>query len=662
MLTRKLFFSAKSKINLIAIQFIFCSATILAQTEFYKNYDWSDSIAYSKIEATSKVILNKQEIIEFHYDDDVLVEYYLKHQKEFLVTDKDIEESNRRFITYANESELVFAKARVLKPDGKLIVLGDSKLLDAVNEETGEKSKFFAFEGIEKGSIIEYMFVVKKAPSYYGRAIQMQSTDSVISYNLDVVAPSNLVLKFTTLNDTTQTEYDTLYKEKNRWHIGINNVPALKDELFAPLNLLYKQVVFKLDRNLGNGVKDISSFGNASQNVYNNLHANFTKADEKALDKFIKSIGIPENATIDDKIWKIDNYIKTNIRITEDFQLSSSVADICETQLASEFGIIRLYISIFEKLKIDYNIVLTCDRSVSKFNKDFESFNSITDYLIYFPETNKFLDPGEYAYRYGLVPAQFTDNYGLFIKETSLGEFKTGVGKVKFIPPSGYKDTYSNLDIKVTINNTVDEVSIAMKDASFGHYAVYTQPYLRLLDESDLKNFIENGLKNHMNNIEVIDWQIADTGAEVIGKLPLIVTSNSKNDDLIEKAGDKYLFKVGELIGPQMELYSREERKLPLYNDYKRQYIRHIEIMLPEGYIVKNLTDLNLYSDSEKEGKKVLMFDSHYSIDGNKLVIDIDEFYDQIYFDKDEYQSYREVVNRASDFNKVVLILEKKSE
>lgn len=660
MLTKKLFYSGRLKSNLIFVLFFAGFSTLFAQTEYYKTYNWEESTEHKKIDATSKVILIKKELIEFHYENDQLVEFYLKHQQEYLVTDKDIEESNRRFITYANESELVYAKARVIKPDGKMVNLDDSKLLDAVNEETGEKSKYFAFEGIEKGSIIEYMFVVKKSPSFYGRTIQMQENDSIVKYYFDLVTPQNLVFKFKTLNDTTQAQYDTLNKEKNRWYIALQNIPGLVEEPFAPLNLLYKQLSYKLDRNLGNGLKDISSYGNASQNVYNNIHSGFSKADEKATDKFIKAIDIQNDALVGDKIWKIENYLKTNIRIVEDFEISSTVANIYESRMASEFGMIKIYAAILDKLGIEYNVVLTCDRTNKKFDRDFESFNSITDYLIYFPATQKFLDPGEYAYRYGLVPFQFTDNEGLFIKETSLGEFKTGIGKVKYIPPSDYKETYSNLNIKVKINETVDEVDLEINDSSFGHYAVFIQPYLSLLAESDLKNLIENSLKNQMETIEIIEWKIKNSEPEALGKLPFVINTTAKNNNLIEKAGDKYLFKAGELIGPQMELYSRDERKLPLYSDYKRQYMRHIEIVLPEGYSVKNLSDLKLFSVSEKDGKKILVFDSHYKLEGNSVIIDIEEFYDQLYFDKDEYQKYREVVNRASDFNKVVLILEKK--
>ena len=42
------------------------------------------------------------------------------------------------------------------------------------------------------------------------------------------------------------------------------------------------------------------------------------------------------------------------------------------------------------------------------------------------------------------------------------------------------------------------------------------------------------------------------------------------------------------------------------------------------------------------------------------IKVNIHEYYDQIEYTVEEYPYYRDVVNSASDFNKVVLILERK--
>ncbi len=57
----------------------------------------------------------------------------------------------------------------------------------------------------------------------------------------------------------------------------------------------------------------------------------------------------------------------------------------------------------------------------------------------------------------------------------------------------------------------------------------------------------------------------------------------------MEKAGPRILFKVGELIGPQIEMYRDDERTAEVENDFNRMYDRTIKIRLPKGYQVKNL-------------------------------------------------------------------------
>ena len=53
---------------------------------------------------------------------------------------------------------MVVNKARVIDTEGKVIELDKSKILTATNEETGRTYKYFAFEGVTKGSYIEYIY------------------------------------------------------------------------------------------------------------------------------------------------------------------------------------------------------------------------------------------------------------------------------------------------------------------------------------------------------------------------------------------------------------------------------------------------------------------------------------------------------------------------
>ena len=64
---------------------------------------------------------------------------------------------------------------------------------------------------------------------------------------------------------------------------------------------------------------------------------------------------------------------------------------------------------------------------------------------------------------------------------------------------------------------------------------------------------------------------------------------------------------------------------------------------------------------SYKEGEKSLMeFTSEYTLDGNKLSITCNEFYNIIRLPVEKYDAFRTVINAAADFNKISLILKNK--
>jgi hypothetical protein len=127
------------------------------------------------------------------------------------------------------------------------------------------------------------------------------------------------------------------------------------------------------------------------------------------------------------------------------------------------------------------------------------------------------------------------------------------------------------------------------------------------------------------------------------------------------KAGPKYLFKVGEVIGAQAEFYQSEKRVLPIDVAFPHELPRRILVNIPEGYKVSNPEVLNkeiIHKDST--AKTILSFTSKYSFEGNTLIIDVNELYDMMELPVSDFDIFAKVINAAADFNKLVLILEKK--
>ena len=120
------------------------------------------------------------------------------------------------------------------------------------------------------------------------------------------------------------------------------------------------------------------------------------------------------------------------------------------------------------------------------------------------------------------------------------------------------------------------------------------------------------------------------------------------------------MFKIGNIIGPQTELYQEHERQNPIDMQYPVDYKRIITIEIPQGYVVKGLDDLKIDIYQDEKGQKINRFISDYKLEGNKLTVTANEFYDKISMPAKDYEAFRAVINAAADFNKLVLVFEKK--
>ena len=650
---------------LFPLLFTFFAFFTNAQDPYYKTYDWEANPKY-KVDATSdkEIISLKEKIVtEFFFtEENSLVEYFIEHKVLWLNSDQNIEDYNKVYLPYSSNSELLVNKARVITKDGKVLELDESKILTAEDEESKRVYKYFAFEGIEKESIIEYYYIVKKYPSYKGTRINIQASFDKRDVDFEVFSPTNLIFEFKSYNGLKDVVRDTLSKDKLHWVLHLDTIEGLEREEQASYEASKKYVVYKLDRNTYSNTHNISSYTNVSQNIYAFFYDEKSKSVLSAVNKLLKTQGIDKKSDAPSKIRALEAYLKSNFYISEvkndDLEDLSLIID---KKVANEDGIIKLYVTCLQALDIEHEIVLTSDRFKMKFDKEFEANNFLTDYLLYFPKLESYISPSVVESRYGFPPFNLIDNYGLFIKEVSVGDFKSGVGKVKYIEPSEAKETYDNMLIDVKFDKEdLTKTFINLDKSISGYYAMYIQPYMNLIKEENKDEVLDGFIKSMSENIDITKKEVFNGAPEMFGVKPFRITSEITSEHFVEKAGRKYLFKVGELIGPQMEMYQEKKRVLPVESQFKRSYHRVIDVEIPEGFSITNLDDINIDNFYEDKGKKLMVFKSSYTIDGNKLQIIADEFYELNYMNVELYEDYRKVINSAADFNKITLILEPK--
>jgi hypothetical protein len=130
---------------------------------------------------------------------------------------------------------------------------------------------------------------------------------------------------------------------------------------------------------------------------------------------------------------------------------------------------------------------------------------------------------------------------------------------------------------------------------------------------------------------------------------------------LLEKAGKKYIFNVGDIIGEQVEMYQEKERQLDIDMDFPHQYLRVINIAIPEGFKAIGLESIVINNVFKNEkGEDSYGFVSNYTIENQEIKIVCKEYYDIVTLPKKEIDTFRKVINSAADFNKIKIIFEPK--
>ncbi len=648
--------------NFILILFITCNS--IAQTvPFYESYTWETTPSYQVEESDKDMVAIKDKIVtEFYFEDQNLTEYYLEHKILWLNSDDRIEEYNKIYLPFSNNASLKLSKARVIKKTGEVIELEESKILSAEDEETGRKYKYFALEGIEKGSIVEYYYVVKKRPTYQGARIDIQNDYDKQIVEFDLYAPSNLLFTFKSFNLNNKVTKDETSLEKLHWQLTVKDVVGVDKEEQSPYRAALGFVMYKLHQNTAKNII-ITSYNDVAQNLYAFYYPEYNEEETKLINKFAKNIKLDEDQDEEDKARIVDLYIKENIYFSDnDSENLKNLTNVLNSKTANETGIVKLYVALFKKFNITHEMVLTSNRTQLKFDREFEATNYLQEFLFYFPASKKYLSPSKFGTRFGFPPPFYMDNYGLFVTGYNINGKRKAFSEVKYI--EGIPASSSTDEMFIEVYFTEEDFTkntISLERKLNGYYAMNIQPFMNLIQPNRKNEVIDEAFaQNTDKNAKVLKRELINEDPSLFGVKPFVVKFNISSEYFVEKAGNKYLFKLGDIIGPQMEMYQEKKRILPLEAEFNRSYYRTIKIHIPEGYQISNLDDITIKNSYATKDKELFIFDSYYSLEGNILTVTADEHYRESIVAPEIFEAYRTVINSAADFNKVTLILEPK--
>jgi hypothetical protein len=126
---------------------------------------------------------------------------------------------------------------------------------------------------------------------------------------------------------------------------------------------------------------------------------------------------------------------------------------------------------------------------------------------------------------------------------------------------------------------------------------------------------------------------------------------------LISKAGRNYIFEAGKLIGGQLKLEASEmkERQTDIWIPSAITIENRISIVIPEGYLVDGLDELNINIDNASG-----TFISTAAVTDNKLLITTKKVYKNTFDKKEAWSNYIAFLEPAYKLSQAKIVLKKK--
>lgn len=639
---------------------IFALAPHTRAQETIEKETWAEKPALHNIDTkyskeSALILFDKRRIEYIDEPKDVLAEYYTVHRLIHINDDRGIENFNKIYLGLNENADIVDIKARAILPGGKIIELDRNNIKDL--KEDGNTYKIFAMDGLSKGCEVEFFYTFKRPVNFFGRE-PLQTGFAIIHSSFQLIRPERLKFDVKVYNGDVKMT-DTLVGKKSILNCVSDEVPGADEEKYAFYSANLKRIEYKLSYNDAKSKDErLFTWNEFAKRVFGS-YSYCTDKDLKKIQEIVKANGWDKITDETKKITSVENYVKKAYAYNDDLKDDepNMVGNVIKNKIGGTDGLVRLYGAIYKELGVNYQFVLTGDRSKAIVDKAFENWNNCDNILLYFPNQGKFLAPARSDYRYPYINAIWGDTEGVFLKGTSIGSFTTAIADIKKIDLQDYSQSFNNIESTLELDKDLDSVSIDAKQLFGGYEAAPYRGLFNFANDEQKRNAIKEIVKQVSSTEHILFSETLNT--EFDSAKPFIIHSKTKSGELIEKAGNKLLLKIGMAIGPQVEMYQEKARLQPVDLEFGHVEERTINFVIPTGYAISNPNDLKM-EQTYKDGDELTMgFVSGYQIKDNILSVHIKEEYRKTFYPLSQFDQFRKIINQSSDFNKVVLVLQK---
>lgn len=645
----------------LLIIFLFVSGILAGQETKYDKYTWSTIPEAIKNDTVKPVdgtkLIFERRIKEIYVNkDNMFEEINVFHRRIKVETHNAIDNNNKIYVPLSNVIEILNIKARFISPVGKITELAQENIKEVKNLENKGDYKIFAVEGIEIGGEIEYFYTVRSKFGAY-QTNWMQGEAPRMNVEVIFTFPSKLEYLIKSYNGFP--DFTTLKDDKTGITVmqaKADYIPPVAEEKYANYKANIMRYEYTLAYNSFNSTLRSYSWSKVSNNVYSNF-SNLSKSETTAINELAKKLEL-KNASVQQKIRAVENWIKSEISISDAITNTPSLDEMIENKQASKFGTVRLFVALFTRLEIPYELVMACNKTERKFDPDFNGWNYLSDYLIYFPETDQYIVPDDPNIRLGINAFNYQGEYGLFLHPIKYNEKLGSMAyQIKKLPVQPCSQSMDSMLIKITLdfNQLKTDVDIHRKMSGALGYSL--QSFWENIPEDRHKELMSEVFDMGDKNTSILTYKVGNGSRNDIGIRPLVLDVDLTANSLIESAGNDFILNIGKTIGTQSEMYQTSKRKLPVDIEFEHSFFRKIEFNVPKGYKVSNIDEINMKTEMAYNGKVSACFTSWYEQSGNTIYVYSREVYPELEYPVSSYNEFRKVVNASADFNKKKLII-----
>ena len=634
------------------LRFLLIVLSVNSFSQSYLNINWDDKTGDLKTSNHDLQGIFSNHYVEYFnskFSDEVYI-YETHHMKTKInkITDNS---NNDIFISKINVSEIVDVKSKIINDD-TTATYGFEEMKKMIDKsKSSENYNYYKIPGIKDQDIVEVIYTVKRDFNFNGNKI-IEESYPILSSKF-ILIENNFKSNIKIYNSFNSFVEDTLIDGKKSKVINFKNLDATSNEQYSTPIANKIKVSYQCYENR----EDVSQT-EYWNNLVQNLRELFfpSSINPIAIDLFneIKknNISFSENEISISN--KIDEYIKNNFIISDDDDPNlNEISYIFDNKTSNDFSIIQVYTNLLKAAKIDYEVAISCNRYFLKFDPELFDPNQLREFVIYLPNSEKYISPNRIEYRVSEAPDDLLGNYGVFIDKNLDYYFSE-------ITQSDKNFSEIKKKIEISIPKNLKKLKIKENRSFSGYWAIMNRNYVSLSENEETDFLIDyftiNGLDNKkVTNYIIKNFEISNNSYNT----PLRISSTITTNELVEEVDGLVYLKVGKVIGLQSNLFDDNKRINEIEINFPNSYEYQIEVEIPKGYRVSDYSELNKAKEFiSVDGSISAKFNSKATLNNNKINIVINEFYKNLRYDKGRYQEFREVINAAAKFYESTVILE----